>query len=80
MKLLTVTHWSDLFQLQLQAESLRKFWQGRRRWTIVIEDAHPEIAAANLAWCEQNIHIDDWHIDFVVPHSPNCYRCGWFYW
>ena len=77
MKLLTVTHWSDLFQLQLQAESLRKFWQGRRRWTIVIEDAHPEIAAAHLAWCEQNIHIDDWHIDLVVPHSPNCYRCGW---
>lgn len=77
MKILTVTHWSDLFQLRLQAESLRKFWQGRKRWTIIIEDAQPEIAATNLAWCQQHIHIDGWEIDFVIPHSPNCVRNGW---
>lgn len=77
LKILTVIHWSDLFQLRLQAESLAKNWLGNKRWTIVIEDPHPDIAAANLEWCKQNIQMPNWNVDFVIPHSPNCLHNGW---
>jgi hypothetical protein len=77
MKILTVTNWSDLFQLKLQAESLSKHWAGNRRWTIVIEDRDSELALANLAWCRQNIQIDGWNIDFIIPDSSNYLHNGW---
>lgn len=76
MKILTVVNWLDLFQLVLQAETLSKFWTGKKRWTIVIEDPITDIQKISLAWCKQNIDIPGWDIDFIVPGVENSY-CGW---
>ena len=76
MKILTVVNWLDLFQLTLQAESLSKFWTGKKRWTIVIEDPMLEIQQLSLEWCKNNINIPGWDIDFIVPNCSNLY-CGW---
>jgi hypothetical protein len=78
IKILTVVHWADLFQLKLQAESLSKLWNGNKRWTIVIEDPLPSIQAASLEWCKEHIHIDNWVIDFVIPDNPEIIKHnGW---
>lgn len=78
MKILTIIHWSDLFQLKLQAESLSKLWRGNKRWTIVIEDPLPDVQVLSLEWCKKNIHIDGWVIDFIIPDNPEIIRHnGW---
>lgn len=77
MKILTVVHWVDLFQLALQAESLSKFWLGKKRWTIIIEDSIPSLQELSLQWCRQNIKIDGWEIDFIVPNLQENYYNGW---
>ena len=77
MKILTVVHYADLFQLALQAESLSKFWLGNKRWTIVIEDSLLFIQQRSLDWCKKNIHIEGWHIDFIIPDTPEIKFNGW---
>ena len=77
MKILTVVHWADLFQLALQAESLSKFWLGDKRWTIVIEDSLLLVQQHSLEWCKKNIHIEGWNIDFIIPNTPEIRFNGW---
>jgi len=77
MKILTIVHWADLFQLSLQAESLSKFWLGNKRWTIVIEDPLLAVQQHSLEWCKKNIHIDGWTIDFVIPNTTEIRYNGW---
>ena len=77
MKILTIVHWADLFQLSLQAESLSKFWLGNKRWTVVIEDPILDVQQRSLAWCKKNIHIEGWDIDFVIPNTSEVRYNGW---
>lgn len=74
MKLLTVFCWDDIPQLLLQAETVKRFWKGKKHWTIIVEDAEEELSKAAANQIKDN--LTDWNIEVIIPDS-RLMAAGW---
>lgn len=73
MIILTVVFRGDLANLLYQAVSLKKFWQGDKRWMIVIEDCQE-----TLDYCQNRIKplMDDWNV-YIINKYMSDSTSGW---
>lgn len=74
MKLLTVFCWDDIPQLLLQAETVKKFWKGKKHWTIIVEDVESDISKEAANQIKNN--LSDWNIEVIIPES-RLTAAGW---
>ena len=65
-KIITIVFGGDLAHIFYQALSLRKFWKGNLRWTIIVEDKD-----ATLRWCAKHVIplMEGWNVD--IKRIPN---------